>query len=59
MHFDKEAIDHSWEKTEKRREGKGLEIQNALGEMTTSVNILHVYAGTCHLLLTFFLWFQS
>lgn len=49
MHFDKEIIDLSWQKTEKSREGKDLEIQKTLGDMTTLVNVLHIHGGTCHL----------
>lgn len=33
----------------KRREGKDLETQKALCDMTTLVNILHARAGTCDL----------
>lgn len=46
-HFDREIIDILWQKSEKkRREGKDLETQKALCDMTTLVNILHAHAGT-------------
>lgn len=52
MHFDKEIIDLSWQKTEKSREGKDLEIQKTLGDMTTLVNVLHIHGG-CVIHLSF------